>query len=167
VDQTFHYFRNFEMKHQIDLVDRSILRALQADGSLSMQLLAEKVGASAVSCWRRVKALEAAGILTRTVRLVDQAKIGLSVTVICNLRMRAHTAEVRAAFERFVHAHPEILTCFSISGEWDYILRIAAVDVAAYEQFLMRKLLAHDAVLTASSQFALSTIKNDTALPVT
>ena len=65
------------MKHQIDIVDRSILRALQADGSLSLQLLAEKVGASAASCWRRVKALEAAGILTRTVRLVDQAKIGL------------------------------------------------------------------------------------------
>jgi DNA-binding Lrp family transcriptional regulator len=154
------------MVHHIDRIDREILATLQADASLSHQALADKVGASAASCWRRVKALEAAGILRCMLWLVDQAKIGLSVTAICNLRLKTHATDMRIAFESFVRTQPEILACFSMSGEWDYLLHIVAVDVAAYEQFLMRKLLTHDAVLTASSHFALSTIKSETALPI-
>lgn len=154
------------MNAHLDRVDRAILAALQEDGSLTHQALSETVGASAASCWRRVKALEAAGILKQTVRLADAAKLGLTVTVLCNIRVKAHDGATRSSFEEFVRAQPEILTCFSMSGEWDYLLRIVAVDVAAYEQFLMRKLLANSAVAAASSHFSLNVIKDKTALPV-
>lgn len=152
--------------HQIDSIDRRILTALQADGTLSHADLAEQVGASAASCWRRVKALEAAGVLRATVRLVDAQAVGQGVNVLCNLRVRSHTRDVRASFEAFVRSRPEILDCYSMSGDWDYLLRVVAADVADYERFLMGTLLEHPSVGAASSHFALAQVKHDTAIPV-
>lgn len=152
--------------HQIDAIDRRILTELQADGALSHADLAERVGASAASCWRRVKALEGAGVLRATVRLVDAAAVGHGVNVLCNLRVRSHTREVRASFEDFVRSRPEILDCYSMSGDWDYLLRVVAADVADYERFLMGVLLEHPSVGSASSHFALAQVKHTTAVPV-
>lgn len=149
-----------------DPIDRRILTELQADASLSNAELAERVGSSAPSCWRRVKALEAAGILGPAVRLLDAAKVDCGVNVICNVRMRSHASESTAAFEAFVHSRPEIMDCYSMSGDWDYLLRIVAPDVAGYERFLMRVLLGHPSVATASSHFALSQTKYSTQLPL-
>ena len=99
-------------------------------------------------------------------RLVDAAKLGCGVTVICNLRVRSHARETRASFEAFVRTQPQVLECYSMSGEWDYLLRVVAADVADYERFLMRSLLEHPAVATAASHFALSEAKYTTAIPV-
>jgi Lrp/AsnC family transcriptional regulator len=150
----------------LDDLDRRILRELQADGALGHAELGERVGASAASCWRRVKSLEAAGILLGTVRLVDQERVGRGVNVLCNVRVRSHAREVRAAFEDFARERPEIMECYSMSGDWDYLLRIVAADVADYERFLMRTLLDHPSVGGASSHFALSLPKFTTAVPV-
>jgi len=150
----------------MDAIDKRIVEILQRDASLSHADLGERVGASAASCWRRIKALEAAGILTTTVRLVDPERIGLAVNVFCNIRVRNHAQEVRKPFEDFLKARPEVIECYSMSGEWDYMLRIAVADVADYEKFLMRTLLEHPAVGSASSHFALSTTKYTTALPL-
>lgn len=150
----------------LDLVDRRIVTLLQEDASLSHAELAERVGASTASCWRRVKALEAAGVFTRTVRLVDPAAVGRGVNVLCNIRMRSHAIEARQSFENFVADHPEIVECFSMSGEWDYLLRVVVADVAAYNQFLMQTLLSHPSVAGGASHFALSMTKYTTALPV-
>lgn len=150
----------------IDAIDRRILQELQADASLSNAELAERVGSSAPSCWRRVKALEAAGILGPAVRLLDAAKVGCGVNVICNVRMRSHDAATTSAFEIFVQGRPEILDCYSMSGDWDYLLRIVASDVADYERFLMRTLLSQPSVGAASSHFALSQTKYSTRFPV-
>lgn len=128
--------------------------------------MAELVGASTASCWRRIKALQASGILLRSVRLVDAEKVGRGVTVLCDVRMRGHEPPVRQAFEDFVQTRGEIMECFSMSGEWDYQLRIVAQDVADYERFLMRQLLGHSSVLTAATHFALSQIKYTTKIPV-
>src|SRR3546814_9784336 len=92
---------------QIDAVDRKIIAALQEDATLSHAELAERVGASSASCWRRIKALEAAGILAATVRLVDPEKVGRGVNVLCNIRMRSHAQEARRAFEQFVESRSE------------------------------------------------------------
>ena len=151
---------------QLDTIDRRILRALQADASLSAAALGEVVGASSASCWRRVKAMEAAGVLGPSVRLVDADAVGLGVDVICNVRLAGHSDANRAAFDRFVADHAEIMDCYSMSGEWDYLLRVVVADVAAYERFLMRDLLGQPMVATASSHFALARIKSATALPV-
>ncbi|MBW8296063.1 Lrp/AsnC family transcriptional regulator [Sphingopyxis sp.] len=150
----------------IDPIDRRILAELQADASLSNAELAERVGSSAPSCWRRVKALETAGILGPAVRLLDAAKVDCGVSVICNIRMRSHASDSTCAFEAFVHSRPEIMDCYSMSGDWDYLLRIVAPDVAGYERFLMRVLLGHPSVATASSHFALSQTKYSTRLPL-
>lgn len=151
---------------EFDAVDRRILEQLQIDASLSSADLAERVGASSASCWRRVKALEAAGVLGPAVRLLDPRAIGRSVNVLCNVRVRSHAREVRSAFEDFVRGRREIIECYSMSGDWDYLLRIVAADVADYEHFLMRVMLEHPSVGGASSHFALSQTKYTTALPI-
>jgi Lrp/AsnC family transcriptional regulator len=151
---------------QIDAVDRKILGALQADAGISHQDLADRVGASSASCWRRIKALETAGILTRTIRLVDPAQVGRGVNVLCNIRMRSHARDARAAFENFVDDRPEIVECFSMSGEWDYLMRVVVADVADYNRFLMQTLLGHPSVAGAASHFALSMTKYTTVIPL-
>ncbi|GAA0454463.1 Lrp/AsnC family transcriptional regulator [Sphingomonas molluscorum] len=150
----------------MDAVDRRIVRLLQEDATLSHAQLAEEVGASPASCWRRAKALEAAGILGRTVRLVDPEAVGRGVNVMCNIRMRSHAAEARQSFEEFVQGRPEVVECFSMSGEWDYLLRVVVADVVDYNQFLMQTMLGHPSVAGGSSHFVLATTKYTTALPV-
>lgn len=149
-----------------DTVDRKILEQLQANAQLSNAELAERVGSSAASCWRRVKALEAAGVLGPTVRLLNPEAIGRNVNVLCNVRMRSHAREARSAFEDFVESRPEVLECYSMSGDWDYLLRVVVSDVGDYQRFLMRVLLDHPSVGGASSHFALAQTKYTTALPV-
>ena len=151
---------------KLDAIDRRILAALQLDASVSHAELAERVGTSTASCWRRIKALEGTGVLTANVRLVDAELVGRGVNVICNVRVRSHAREIRSEFEEFIRNRPEIIECYSMSGDWDYLLRIVAADVADYEHFLMRTLLEHPSVGGASSHFALSMTKYTTALPV-
>jgi Lrp/AsnC family transcriptional regulator len=110
--------------------------------------------------------LEGAGILAGTVRLVAREKIGWGVNVLCNIRMRSHAMESRSAFEQFVEGRPEIVECFSMSGEWDYLLRVVVADVADYNRFLMMTLLSHPSVAGAASHFALAMTKFTTALPI-
>ena len=150
----------------LDALDRQLLRLLQSDASLSHAALAENVGASAASVWRRIRAMEAAGVLRATVRLVDAQRVDRGVSVICQLRMKSHEQKAREDFERFVRSREEIMECHSMSGEWDYQMRVVVADVADYERFLMRELLRHPAVATAASHFALSQIKYTTAVPV-
>lgn len=145
---------------------RRILAILQEDATISHADLAERVGSSSASCWRRIKTLEAAGYLTKTVRLVDPERVGRGVNVLCNVRMRSHAEDARIAFEAFVQTQPEIIETFSMSGEWDYLLRIVVADVASYNTYLMRQLLGHPSVSGASSHFALELVKYTTAIPV-
>jgi DNA-binding Lrp family transcriptional regulator len=150
----------------LDPMDRKLLAQLQRDASLSHADLAERVGTSTASCWRRVRALEAAGLLGPTVRLVDADKVGRGVNVICHIRLKSHLADCVEAFEAFVEARPEIMECYSMSGDWDYLLRILVTDVADYNHFLMRTVLRHPSVATGASHFALAQVKYTTAVAV-
>lgn len=150
----------------MDQLDHRILRALQRRGDLSNAELAEEVGTSTASVWRRVRALEQAGVLGPSIRLLDAASIGRSLNVICQVRMKSHNRDARASFEKFMQNHEEVMECYSMSGEWDYLLRVVVPDVASYERFLMRELLSQEAVATSASHFALSQVKYTTALPV-
>lgn len=155
-----------EQRYKLDAVDKKILTLVQRNARLSHVELAEQVGASSASCWRRVKAMEAAGVLVGWVRLVDPAKIGRGVNVVCNVRVKSYSREASDAFELFVRENPEIIECYSMSGDWDFLLRVVATDVADYNSFLMEKLLRHPNVAAASSHFSLETIKYTTELPV-
>jgi len=150
----------------LDGVDRRIVRALQRDASQSHATLAESVGASPASVWRRVRALERAGVLGSSVRLADPAMLGRSVNVLCQVRMNRQTQESRAEFETFIGAREEIVECYAMSGEWDYLLRIAVRDVADYDRFIRQGVLAHPSVANAASNFALRQVKYTTEIPV-
>lgn len=110
--------------------------------------------------------MEAAGIFLGTVRLANPDKLRCGVTVLCNVRVVSQLHASSIAFEEFVRGQPEIVECYSMSGDWDYLLRIVVADVADYNSFLMGKMLKHPAVASASSHFALEKIKFTTALPL-
>lgn len=156
------------MEHpfQLDATDRRIVRALQRDASLSQAALAEAVGASAASVWRRVRNLEREGVLGPTVRLADPARLGRAVNVLCQVRMHRQTVADREEFESFIQAREEIVECYAMSGEWDYLLRIAVRDVADYDRFIRQGVLAHPSVANAASNFALRQVKYTTEIPV-
>lgn len=149
----------------LDLLDRRIVQELQRDASQSSAELAQRVGSSPASCWRRIKQLEEAGVLGATVRLADRRALRQTVHVICNIRMKNHSAESVSAFEDLIADEDCVLECFKMSGEWDYLLQIVARDVESYDAFLMRKILRHPSVAHAASQFALRAVKYTTALP--
>jgi len=151
---------------QLDAIDRRLVRELQRDANVSHAALGEKVGASAASVWRRVRALEARGVLGKAVRLADAEALGRAVNVLCQVRMTRQTVEARGEFEAFIQSREEIVECYAMSGEWDYLLRIAVRDVADYDRFVMRGVLAHPSVANAASNFALRQVKYTTEIPV-
>jgi Lrp/AsnC family leucine-responsive transcriptional regulator len=150
----------------LDAIDRKILRILQEQADISHAQLADAVGASPASCWRRIKALETAGVLEKAVRLVNPEMVGRGLNVFCQVRMKSHDLLARRNFERFVESHEEVLECYSMSGDWDYLLRVVVADVADNERLLMHGILTHEAVATSSSHFALKSVKYSTAIPV-
>lgn len=149
----------------LDALDRRILQVLQARADISQAELAQEVAASPASCWRRVRALEA-GVLREHVRLVDPHAIGRGLDVICQVRMKSHASGARGSFEEFAQEHDQIMECLSMSGEWDYLLRVVVGDVREYEAFLMGELLKHPSVAASASHFALKRVKYTTAMPV-
>lgn len=150
----------------MDHADTEILKLLQRDATLSNQAIGEKVGMSHSSVWRRIEAMEKAGIILRRAAILDPVRAGLSTTAVTEVSLRDHGPEARAAFERFVQVTPEIMTCYSVTGRHDYRLEIRLADIQAYEAFLMEQLLAHDAVASAETSFVLRPVKYTTELPL-
>lgn len=150
---------------QLDDVDRRILRVLQDDASLSQQAIAETVGASPTSCWRRIRSLEDAGVLKGSVRLVDPAAVGRRVTVMLQVRLKSHMQVAGPEFDAFVRGQADVMECYMMSGEWDYLMRVVVADVEDYQRFL-GEVLKHPNVATSASNFALNKVKYTTAVPV-
>jgi DNA-binding Lrp family transcriptional regulator len=150
----------------LDDIDRRLLRVLQENAGASHAAIAEQIGTSAASCWRRIRALEASGVLGPTVRLVNPCLVGRGVSVMCQIRMKSHGTIERQEFESFLQTCGAIMECYSMSGDWDYLLRVVVADVADYERLLMGQILNHSSVATASSHFALNQVKYTTAVPV-
>lgn len=150
----------------LDQTDLAILRLLQEDARLTQAQLAQRLHLSQTSCWRRVRQLEDSGVIARRVALVDPGAVGLTVSVIASVSLTEHSDEARASFERLVADRPEVVECYSMTGDRDYMLRVVVEDVAAYDRFLTTHLLHHPVVASASSSFALRQIKYTTALPL-
>lgn len=150
----------------MDAMDLKILRALQAQPDLSMAELADKVGLSHTPCWRRIKKLEAEGVIVKRALLLDPKAVGLGVNVIAQLHFARQDEETLEAFENAVSKHPQIVECFSMSGESDYLLRVVARSIEDYEQFLKKVVLHLPGVSTVNSSFSLKTVKLTTDLPI-
>jgi len=148
-----------------DAVDRKILRLLQQDAALTIQELSRRINLSPTPCWRRIRQLEAAGIIVGRVTLLDPARIGVGVTVFVRVKTRHHTIEWFRRFAKAVEAIPEIIEFYRMSGDIDYLLKIVVPDIAGYDAVYKRLIGAID-LEDVSSSFALERIKSTTALPL-
>ena len=152
--------------NEFDRASLQILEALQGDARLSTQALAEKVGLSATPVWRRVKELEERGVIRAQVVLLDREKIGLSICVLANVSLVRHSEGAVEQFERLVATQREIIECHAITGEADYVIKVVAADMKAYDLFLQQHIFKLPGVSSVRSNVVLREVKYETALPV-
>lgn len=150
----------------MDATDIKIVRFLQAYPEISMSDLAEKIGLSQTPCWRRVKKLEDEGIISGRAVILNPKSLGIIIDVIAQLRMSRQDEETLEALEAAVQTHPEIVECFSMSGESDYMLRVMARSIEDYEIFLKKTLVHLPGVTGVNSSFVLKRVKLTTNLPL-
>ena len=153
--------------HQLDRTDRRILLEMQKNGAISNLELAEKVGLSASPCSRRVKALQDAGFILKTVTLLDAKKLGLDLLAMISISMDRHTPERFEAFEKAVNEYDEVLECYLITGQSaDYVLKVVVEDMEGYQKFLLGKLTRLEGVSGVHSSFVMRKVVERTALPI-
>ena len=138
----------------LNRIDARILARLQAEADVTIAELAEAVGLSSNACWRRVKAMEEAGVIKNRVALLDAGKLGLGTTVFVNIRTSQHNEEWLESFAKGVASIPEIVEFYRMSGEIDYLLKIIVSDIAHYDR-VYRKLIRVTSLLDVSSSFAM------------
>lgn len=147
----------------LDGFDRRILAELQRDGRIAVSELAERVGLSTSPCWRRVKALEEAGVISQYAAIVDPAALGLGLNVFVSVTLDLHLAE---AFEAAIRERAEVVECFAMSGEQDYLLHVICKNIDAFDRFLRNDLIHMPGVRQVRSSFALKQVKRSSVLPV-
>lgn len=151
---------------ELDSLDIKILRELQTNANHTMQELGERVGLSHTPCWRRVKRLREAGVIRKQVTLLDPKQLHLAVNVFVHVTLRNHQENGLTLFEESVQDIPEIVECYTVSGDRDFLLRVVVSDVASYEHLLKHILINLPGVDNLSSTFALRQVKYTTEFPI-
>ncbi|MCJ2182773.1 Lrp/AsnC family transcriptional regulator [Novosphingobium sp. 1949] len=151
---------------ELDAYERKILRELQRDASQTTAQIAEKVGLSSSPCWRRIDRMEREGIIQRRVALVDREKVGLNAHVFVQVKLNAHGRANLDEFAAKIRDFPEVLDCYVMMGAIDFMIRVVAEDIMAYERFFFGKLSQLPGVQEVNSIVALSQIKATTELPI-
>ena len=154
-----------EPNRRLDAIDRKILTVLQDDASLSVAEIGDRVGLSSTPCWKRIQRLEAEGVITKRVALIDPAKIGLGITVFVSVETGDHSQEWLSKFAETVRAMPEVMEFYRMAGDVDYMLRVVVADMQSYDIFY-KKLISAVPLKNVTSRFAMEKIKSVTALPV-
>lgn len=150
----------------LDPTDLRILRILQEDADISNVALADRVGLSPSPCLARVRALRRNGILDRQVALVDAASVGLSINVFIQVTLERQVEDALARFEARMARFDEVMECYLMTGDSDYLLRLVLPDMAALEHFILQELTTIPGVANIRSSFALKQVKYKTALPL-
>ncbi|MFC2972284.1 Lrp/AsnC family transcriptional regulator [Azotobacter bryophylli] len=150
----------------LDETDRAILRALQADGRLSNARLSEKLALSETPCWRRLKRLEAEGVIEGYQANLSRKKLGYGVVAFVQVTLGNHAGETPLLFERLVAGMPEILSCHNVTGDCDYMMQIVAADLDAYGTFVRDRLRKLPGVASIQSNLSLRDVKSSSALPI-
>ena len=153
-------------KLTLDAFDRRILHELQDDARLTNVELADRIGLSASPCLRRVRILEEAGIIAGYRAVLSRKNTGLGLTVFVGVKVERHHDEEAQAFQDAVKDVPEVIACYLVSGEHDFMLEVVVPDLEGYEQFLMGRLLRLPGVVDVRSNFAIRTVKSPASLPL-
>jgi len=151
---------------QLDQIGRKIIAAIQSDGRITLQELADKVGLSPSPCARRVKMMEDEGIIKGYSAVIDQAKVGLPVSAFASIKLEKQREDYLDCFATAVSRWPEVVDCYLMTGQYDYLMRVAVADLVAYELFLKTKLTRLEGVASIETSFALGQIKRAEVLPV-
>jgi Lrp/AsnC family transcriptional regulator len=152
--------------YDLDATDLAILRLIQADASLSLGDIAKEVGLTQTPCWKRIRRMEETGIITGRVTLVNADKLGLGISVFVAIETGDHSAAWIESFAQTVADMPEIVECWRLGGDVDYLLRVVVSDMTAFDGFY-RKLTARVSSLRkVTSRFAMECVKSTTALPI-
>ena len=155
------------MQVELDRNDLRILDMVQEHGDLSAAEIAERLDMTASTCWRRMTRLQELGVIRKQVTLLDREKVGLNVMVFSHVKLAGHGRDALLRFEQAVREHPEILECYTVMGETDFLLRIVCRDIKAYEAFFLDHLSRFPGVQSVNSSITLAVIKETTALPLT
>ena len=154
------------MQIRLDSIDLAILVRLQRDTSASVGEIAEAVGLSQSPCWRRIQRLEQDGFIRERVAILDRHKLGFTLEVFVQVRFSREGGATIAAFEDAIRAAPEVVECYMLMGDVDFLLRVVTRDVQTYEHFLRQTLAPIPGVRDITSTIALSAVKSTTALPL-
>ena len=158
--------RNAVPQHKLDRMDRAIVSRLQADGRIPNVDLADAVSLSPSACLRRVKALEASGIIAGYRAEVDRVRAGLGLTVFVDLRVEGHSRETADRIERALTSIPAVVAGYVTSGDADFMVEVTVPDLASYEELLLNQILAIPSVVSAQSRFAIRTVLSRGPLPL-
>ncbi len=150
----------------LDRYERRILELLQENATLSNADLAERIGLSQTPCWRRVQRLRESGVIRQQVALVDRRKVGLNAQVFAQVKLNTHGRQHLDEFAAAIQTFPEVLEAYVLMGSVDFLLRVVAADIEAYERFFFEKLSQVAGIQEINSIVALSEIKSTTALPL-
>lgn len=154
------------MKIMLDEYEQRILKELQQNGRASAQELSEAVGLSASPCWRRVKKLEDEGYIDHYAAVLNRKRMGLAALAYVHVSLTEHSEEAIASFSTFVAQNDQVIECASITGDYDFVLKVAALDPEGLEHFIMKRLLRLGVVRNATTNFVLRQTKQGPALPV-
>jgi Lrp/AsnC family transcriptional regulator, leucine-responsive regulatory protein len=150
----------------LDAIDLRILAELQQDGSLTNVELARRVHLSPSPCLVRVKALESAGVIQRYVALADPKAVGLGLNVFISISLKEQAKDSLAEFERRIAEHDEVMECYLMTGDSDYLIRVAVRDIGELERFILEQLTPIPGIEKIRSSFALKQVRYKTALPL-
>lgn len=151
---------------KLDKTDLKILKLLQEDANLSATDIADRVGLSQSPCWRRINALQENGYIQSKVALLNRHKLDLEIVAFVNIKLSNHGRNSLEEFEQAIVDYPEVVECWTISGNMDYILRVVTKDIQSYEAFLRKKLLKLQHINEAQSHISMTEVKNTTELPL-
>jgi Lrp/AsnC family leucine-responsive transcriptional regulator len=153
-------------KNELSAIDRKILRALQEDGRMTIQAIADGVGLSASPCLRRIRQMERAGIIAGYSATVDQKAVGLPVSVFISIKLERQRARELDAFAAAIGEWPEVMECYLMTGQFDFLLRVVCADLEAYEHFLRERLTQVEGVASIESSFSLGQVKHSRVVPL-
>ena len=163
---TFESFVKETLRVALDDTDLRILDVLQREGALSAADVAARVGLSATTCWRRIQQLEQSGVVKARVAVLDRAALGLDCTIFAHVKLSTQGRDAIARFDAAVRDRPEVVDCYTVMGEWDFLLRIITRDIKEYEAFYLDYLSKIPEVQSINSAIAVTVVKESTVLPL-